>query len=167
MVDATAQSVGVEHKTDGAVATEEAFAVAHAGGVSFPELVRAHYAWERGGCVEGPAEDHYRELLKRFQDEEGELVHSYWSTRRPSAIALTIKENEWLAQLLTDHDCRIRLHDLADERRAGHRLHALARRRDAFGERFLARWRRSIHPAASLPTRPIPVNHGPTGRSRS
>ncbi len=65
MVDATAQNVGVEHATDGAVATEEAFAVAHAGAVSFPELVRAHYEWERGGCVEGPAEDHYRRLLKR------------------------------------------------------------------------------------------------------
>lgn len=114
MVDATAQSVGVEHKTDGAVASEESFAVAHAGGVSFPELVRAHYAWERGGCVEGPTEDHYRELLKRFQEEEGELVHSYWSTKRPSAVALTIKENEWITQLLTDHDCRIRLHRVTD-----------------------------------------------------
>jgi hypothetical protein len=114
MVDATAQSVGVEHVTDGAVASEEAFAVAHAGGVSFPELVRAHYAWERGGCVEGPAEDHYRRLLENFQEEEGELVHSYWSTKRPSAVALTIKEHAWLTQLLTDHDCRIRLHRVTD-----------------------------------------------------
>jgi hypothetical protein len=114
MVDATAQSVGVEQATDGAVASEEAFAVAHAGAVSFPELVRAHYAWERGGCVEGPAEDQYRRLLAMFQAEEGPLVHSYWSTKRPSAVALTIKENEWLTQLLTDHDCRIRLHRVTD-----------------------------------------------------
>jgi hypothetical protein len=114
MVDTTAANTGVEYATDGAVATEETFAVAHAGGVSFPELVRAHYAWERGGCVEGPAEDHYRRLLKQFQDEEGELLHSYWSTKRPSAVALTIKENPWLIQLVTDHDCRIRLHRVTD-----------------------------------------------------
>lgn len=53
MVDATAQNVGVEHSTDGAAA-DEAVTVALSGAVSFPELVRAHYAWERGGCVEGP-----------------------------------------------------------------------------------------------------------------
>lgn len=113
MVDTTAQSVGVEQATDGAV-SEDVVTAGQAGAVSFSELVRAHYAWERGGCVEGPAEDHYRRLLAAFQAEEGELVHSYWSTRRPSAVALTIKQNEWLTQLLTDHDCRIRLHRVTD-----------------------------------------------------
>ena len=113
MVDATAQNVGVEHSTDGAAA-DETYADEQAGAVSFAELVRAHYAWERGGCVEGPAEAHYRRLLKDFQEDEGELVHSYWSTRRPSAVALTIKQNKWLVQLVTDHDCRIRLHRVTD-----------------------------------------------------
>ncbi len=59
------------------------------------------------------------------------------------------------------------LDDLADERRTRHRLDALARGRDPFGERLLARWRRGIHPAACLPTCPIPVNHGTAGRSRA
>ena len=59
------------------------------------------------------------------------------------------------------------LDDLADERRARHRLDALARGRDPLGERLLARWRRGIHPAACLPTCPIPVNHGTPGRSRA
>ena len=113
MVDATAHNVGVEHSTDGAAADKPA-TVGRAGAISFAELVRAHYVWEQGGCVEGPAEDNYRRLLKDFQEEEGELVHSYWSTRRPSAVALTIKRNAWFVQLVTDHDCRIRLHRVTD-----------------------------------------------------
>jgi hypothetical protein len=53
-------------------------------------------------------------MLKEFQEEEGELVHAYWSIKRPSAVALTIKRNEWLMQLVTDHDWRIRLHRVTD-----------------------------------------------------
>ncbi|HEV2902448.1 MAG TPA: hypothetical protein VGW30_04220 [Gaiellaceae bacterium] len=114
MVDATAQSAATEQAKNGAAVSDDAGTAELAGAVSFSELVRAHYAWERAGCAEGPAEDHYRRLLTEFQAEEGELVHSYWSTKRPSAVALTIKRNEWLTQLLTDHDCRIRLHRVTD-----------------------------------------------------
>jgi hypothetical protein len=114
MVDATAQSVGTEQATNGAARPDDAVTHEQSGGVSFPELVRAHYAWERGGCGDGPEEKRYRELLAAFQKEEGDLVHSYWATKRPSAVGLTIKRNKWLTQLVTDHDCRIRLHRVTD-----------------------------------------------------
>jgi hypothetical protein len=112
MVDATAQTA--ERATNGAAVTDDAVTHEQSGGVSFPELVRAHYAWERGGCGDGPEEARYRGLLTKFQEEEGDLVHSYWATKRPSAVGLTIKRNKWLTQLVTDHDCRIRLHRVTD-----------------------------------------------------
>ena len=81
--------------------------------MSFPELVRHHYAWERTGCAEGPEADRYRAALNAFQAEEGDLLHVYWATKRPSAVALTRKERR-LAQRFTDHDDRIRLHRVTD-----------------------------------------------------
>ena len=59
MVDATAQSVGVEQASNGARA-DEFTTTAGPAPDSFPELVRAHYAWEKAGC---------------------------WRARRPSATA--------------------------------------------------------------------------------
>jgi hypothetical protein len=112
-VDATAQNVGVEHVTDGA-ARDEVTTRGQSGSVSFPELVRAHYAWEKAGCLDGREADRYRDLLQAFQAEEGELVHVYWATRRPSAVALTRKQRGRFAQKFTDHDDRIRLHRVTD-----------------------------------------------------
>ena len=113
MVDATAESVGIEQATNGA-RQDEALTSGQAGSVSFPELVRAHYVWERAGCMDGPDAERYRVALKAFQDNEGDLVHAYWATKRPSAVALTIRRNGRLKQLVTDHDCAIRLHRATD-----------------------------------------------------
>jgi hypothetical protein len=113
MVDATAQSVGVEQATDGAV-RDQVLTRQEAGSVSFAELVRAHYAWERAGCEEGAEADRYRTALLAFQTEEGELMHVYWATKRPSAIALTVKRRSRLARMFSDHDESIRLHRVTD-----------------------------------------------------
>ena len=113
MVDATAQNVGVEQATDGAV-RDQVLTRGETGSVSFAELVRAHYAWERAGCEEGPEADRYRSALLAFQTEEGELMHVYWATRRPSAIALTVKRRSRLARMFSDHDESIRLHRVTD-----------------------------------------------------
>jgi hypothetical protein len=66
MVDATAQSVGVEQATDGA-RPGEITTRAESGSVLFPELVRAHYAWEKAGCADGSEADRYRDVLQAFQ----------------------------------------------------------------------------------------------------
>ena len=113
MVDATAQNVGVEQATDGA-RPEEVTTRGQSGSVFFPELVRAHYVWERAGGVDGPERDRYDDVLQRFQEEEGELLHAYWATKRPSAVALTRKELGKVAQRFTDHDDHIRLHRVTD-----------------------------------------------------
>lgn len=81
---ATAQQVGTEQATDG-VRQEDVVTTAQSGAVSFPEVVRAHYAWERAGCVDGSEAERFRSLLKAFREEEGELLQAYWATRRPSA----------------------------------------------------------------------------------
>jgi hypothetical protein len=113
MVDATAQSVGVEQATDGAV-RDGISTRAESGSVFFPELVRAHYAWEKTGCVDGEEADRYRDVLKAFQADEGEMLHVYWATKRPSAVALTLKRRSRLARMVSDHDESIRLHRVTD-----------------------------------------------------
>ncbi len=113
MVDATAQSVGAERATNGARADE--FTTSDGvGSDSFPELVRAHYAWEKAGCSDGPEAERYRSVLQKFQDKEGDLLHVYWATKRPSAVALTRKERTGIAKKFSDHDDRIRLHRVTD-----------------------------------------------------
>ena len=80
----------------------------------FPELVRAHYAWEKTGCVDGREADRYSDVLKSFQADEGEMLHVYWATKRPSAVALTLKRRSRLARMFSDHDESIRLHRVTD-----------------------------------------------------
>ncbi len=113
MVDATAQSVGAEQATNGA-RVDEFTTTAQAGSGSFPELVRAHYAWEKAGCVEGKEAERYLSLLETFQKKEGELLHVYWATKRPSAVALTRKPSRGLVKWTSDHDEAIRLHRVTD-----------------------------------------------------
>jgi hypothetical protein len=84
------------------------------GSVSFPDLVRAHWNWERAGGRKGDEGDEYHKLLKQFTDEEGDVVHAYWAKRRPSAVALTIKRSGRVRQWFSDHDCAIRLHRATD-----------------------------------------------------
>ena len=113
MVDATAQRVGVEQATDGAL-QDEVLTTAQSGSVSFPELVRAHYAWEKVGCVDGPEAERFRAALAEFQKREGELKHVYWARKRPSAVALTVRSHEGLRGRFTDQDAQIRLHRATD-----------------------------------------------------
>src|ERR687887_2188059 len=84
------------------------------GSILFADLVRAHYEWERSGACDGELERRYRRNLEEFQKCEGNLQHAYWATRRPSAVALTIKPRARIASLRSDHDATIRLHRLTD-----------------------------------------------------
>ena len=84
------------------------------GSVLFPELVRAHYEWERAGCGPGESEERYRAKLQRFQEQEGSVLHAYWATRRPSAVALTVKPSNWWVRFIADNDATIRLHRVTD-----------------------------------------------------
>jgi hypothetical protein len=73
---------------------EEALTTGETGSVSFAELVRIHYAWERafsGGRPDEQLEAEFRRKLEEFQECEGTLLHAYWSRRRPSAVALTAR----------------------------------------------------------------------------
>jgi hypothetical protein len=97
------------------------------GSVSFAELVRIHYAWERAlrrGAPDDGLEERFRDKLKEFQHKEGSLLHAYWSRRRPSAVALTVRPRRrlkpWLRRRrrgddpITDPDAIIRLHRVTD-----------------------------------------------------
>jgi hypothetical protein len=61
---------------------------------SFPELVWAHFLWERelhsGQPVQPGVERRYRNALAVFEREHGEIVDAYWSTVSASAVALTV-----------------------------------------------------------------------------
>ena len=93
---------------------DEVLTTGQAGAVSYPELVRAHYVWERGDGNGGGGEERYQRALTQFQLNEGELLQAYWATKRPSAVALTLKPRHRLARLLTDDDYAIRLHRVTD-----------------------------------------------------
>jgi hypothetical protein len=84
-MDAATEATEVEQATSGSP-HDEVLTRGQVGSVSFPELVRAHYEWERSGGADG-TEQHYRDALEQFQEQEGELMHAYWATRRPSAVA--------------------------------------------------------------------------------
>jgi hypothetical protein len=64
----------------------------------FPDVVRAHYAWERRlhACPDGDRqlerlEREYRSKLAAFEGEQGKVEQVYWSTKAASAVALTVK----------------------------------------------------------------------------
>ena len=70
------------------------FASGQSGAVSFAEVVRVHYEWERAmrrGTPDDELEQLFRDKLREFQQKEGALLHAYWSRRRPSAVALTVR----------------------------------------------------------------------------
>src|SRR5262249_140837 len=97
------------------------------GSVGFPELVRAHFNWERSGQTDAELERSYRAKLEAFQALEGEVSNVYWATKRPSAIALTMKPRRPIATFCSDNDSIIRLHRatdwLARERRIADLMH--------------------------------------------
>jgi len=65
----------------------------HVGPVSFPELVWAHFLWQREvheqGILHGEAERDYQQLLRGFERANGQIQRAYWCTREASAVAIT------------------------------------------------------------------------------
>jgi hypothetical protein len=87
--------------------------------VSFAELVHAHFVrqQELGGPHEAKAERYYRDRLKEFKREHGELVDAYWCRYEASGVALTEKERRSIRSLFR-RDPIIRLHAATDWRTA-------------------------------------------------
>lgn len=116
----------IEQATDGE-RSDKASTTGQTGSILFAELVRVHYEWERSGASDGELERRYRRKLEEFQECEGQLQHAYWATRRPSAVALTVKPKAPVTSLRGDRDATIRLHRLTDwlarERRIADLLH--------------------------------------------
>jgi hypothetical protein len=79
----------------------------------FADLVRTHYDVEKHPNESGALE-RYHHTLEQFEAFEGEITHVYWSTKRASAVALTVKRRGRLAQWVLDDDAVIRLHRLTD-----------------------------------------------------
>jgi len=79
----------------------------------FAELVGAHYDLEKHPN-ETRAAERYHHTLEQFQAYEGEITHVYWSSKRASAVALTVKRRGKLAQWALDDDAVIRLHRVTD-----------------------------------------------------
>ena len=67
---------------------DESLAVAQTGAVSFSELVRAHFDWDRAGCPDGPMRVRFATKLQAFEEANGPLTQAYWSTKRASAVGL-------------------------------------------------------------------------------
>jgi hypothetical protein len=65
---------------------------------SFPDVVRAHHAWQ--SAVEGNgsarhAEERYRTALDAFEAEHGRIDEVYWCSSEPSAAALTVRPRRY------------------------------------------------------------------------
>jgi hypothetical protein len=92
---------------------------AHVGGVSFSDLVRAHFKRERErkhGDTEAAqqAEQEFQGRLLEFQAQEGALAAAYWSTRNASAIAMTVGSPRGRRNPLIDTENEVRLHRVTD-----------------------------------------------------
>jgi hypothetical protein len=86
------------------------------GHVSFSELVRAHFEWDRAsdpGVAESVRE-RFRALLDDFQDAAGEIVDAYWCRQEASAVALTRRERERRGALRRKRRLEYRLHRVSD-----------------------------------------------------
>ena len=66
------------------------------GAALFPQLVWAHYQWERrlhsDGIADETLEASYQAKLAEFHKEQGRLEQVYWSTRTASAVAMTVRK---------------------------------------------------------------------------
>ena len=104
----------VEAEESVTVESEPASTSAEAGSIAFPQLVRAHFDWERSRRADPELEARFRAELEDFQKAEGALKHAYWSTKRPSAVALTVRERGWFMTFVTGGDTINRLHRVTD-----------------------------------------------------
>jgi hypothetical protein len=87
--------------------------------ISFPELVWAHFERQRevhGGVTGGPWETEFRRRLKRFKDEQGNIVEAYWCRHEASGVALTENRLPRKALKLFRREWILRLHTATDWR---------------------------------------------------
>ena len=88
------------------------------GATLFSELVRAHYRREveeeTGGVGSGKAQANFEAKLGEFESEVGRIDSVYWSSRRPSAVALTIGEPHGRRNPFKDTETEVRLHRVTD-----------------------------------------------------
>jgi len=73
-------------------------AVAQSGAALFPDLVWAHFCWQRRrkGAVDEQCEaleGTYTAKLANFESKVGQLEEVYWSTRAASAVAMTVRRD--------------------------------------------------------------------------
>jgi hypothetical protein len=98
---------------------DETVAIGQTGASLFPELVWAHFLWEKQLDKDEPdeaLETAYRSKLKAFEVCEGKLLSAYWSTYRASAAALTEKPQQvnLLKRIFGIDDSVMRLHRVSD-----------------------------------------------------
>jgi hypothetical protein len=88
------------------------------GASSFSDLVRAHFRREQerqaNGAASDRVEEEYRARLAEFEREEGELSSVYWSTRKASAVALTVKMSHERRHPFDETEIEVRLHRVTD-----------------------------------------------------
>jgi hypothetical protein len=88
------------------------------GATLFSELVRAHYRCEaeeeRSGIDGGKARADFEAKLSEFEREVGQIDCVYWSSRRPSAVALTVGEPHGFRNPFRETDTEARLHRVTD-----------------------------------------------------
>jgi hypothetical protein len=83
---------------------------------SFPDLVWAHYAWERSRESQEPDArrlDEYRRTREAFEAKYGEIVEAYWCQAEASAVAVTVKQRSKVMRML-GLEPTIRFHQVAD-----------------------------------------------------
>ena len=88
------------------------------GATLFSELVRAHYRREaeaeNGVVGGGEAQADFEAKLTEFEHDVGQIDSVYWSSRRPSAVALTIGEPHGVKNPFKDTETDVRLHRVTD-----------------------------------------------------
>jgi hypothetical protein len=93
-------------------------AVAASEAVSVPELVWAHFLYQREvhdqGVLHGPAETEFRSQLERFVAEHGPIVNAYWCTSDASAVAITERKGDRVLGFLWRRAPDVRFHSATD-----------------------------------------------------
>jgi hypothetical protein len=88
------------------------------GATLFSELVRAHYRREAeeeaGGVGSARAQADFDAKLSEFEEEVGQIDSVYWSSRRPSAVALTMGEPHGQHNPFKDTETEVRLYRVTD-----------------------------------------------------
>jgi hypothetical protein len=112
VTDIPAVAVDIPERAEVAAAAVPELAPDH----SFPDLVWAHYAWERTRESDEPDErklDLYRRTRVAFEAKYGDIVEAYWCQEEASAVAVTVKQRPKLLRIL-GLDPMIRFHQVAD-----------------------------------------------------